>query len=166
MATAFFLKIDGIDGQASDSKHDKWVEVISFTHGATQNVSIQRAGDISGRGQFTPFTFTHAVDKATPKLQQCCVQGNKINKALLQYCRIVGGESTPVYEVQLENIRVSKCEVKTIVNQGETSDVLAQQPVEEVSFVAGKMTWKVTPIKPDGTKDGAIEANFDQIANT
>jgi hypothetical protein len=32
-------------------------------------------------------------------------------------------------------------------------------------LVVGKLTWKVTPIKPDNTKDGAIEAAFDQIAN-
>jgi hypothetical protein len=37
--------------------------------------------------------------------------------------------------------------------------------VETVDLVAGKITWKVTPIKPDGSKDGAIEAAFDQIAN-
>jgi hypothetical protein len=37
--------------------------------------------------------------------------------------------------------------------------------VETVDLVAGKITWKVIPIKPDGSKDGAIEAAFDQIAN-
>ena len=32
-------------------------------------------------------------------------------------------------------------------------------------FIVGKMTWKVTPIKPDNTKDGAVEASFDQTIN-
>jgi type VI secretion system secreted protein Hcp len=59
---------------------------------------------------------------------------------------------------------VAKAEVKTI-NTDDTDDPLAQQPVEDVELVAGKITWKVTPVKPDGSKDGAIEAAYDQIAN-
>jgi type VI secretion system secreted protein Hcp len=163
MAGTYFLQLEGIEGQAADSAHDKWLELISFAHGASQNVSIQRGGDVAGRGQFEPFVFTHAVDKATPKLQECCMKGNKIGKAVLQYCRVIGGSGTPVYEVTLENVRVSKAEIKTI-DTG-TDDPLSQQPVERVELVAGKISWKVVPIKPDGTKDGAIEASFDQIAN-
>ncbi|MDR1030668.1 MAG: type VI secretion system tube protein Hcp [Treponema sp.] len=163
MASVYFLKLDGIEGQASDKAHDKWLELISFSHGATQNVSIQRSGDVAGRGQFFPFTFTHAVDKATPKLQLYCMNGNKIEKAVFAYCRVITGVQTPVYEVTLENLRVAKTTVKTI-NTG-TADPLGEQPIEEVELIAGKITWKVTPIKPDGSKDGAIEAAYDQIAN-
>ena len=164
MASVYFLQLDGIEGQAADKAHDKWLELVSFSHGATQNVSIQRAGDVAGRGQFLPFTFVHAVDKATPKIQLYCMNGNKIAKAVFQYCRIIGGAQTPVYELTLENVRVAKTVVKTI-DTGSNDDPLAQQPVEEVELVAGKITWKVTPIKPDGSKDGAIEAAYDQIAN-
>jgi type VI secretion system secreted protein Hcp len=163
MATVFFLQLDGIDGQATDKNHDKWVEVISFCHGSTQNVSIQRSGDVAGRGQFQPFTFTHALDKATPNLQLYCMNGKKMDKVIFQYCRVVGGAQTPVYEVTLENVRVAKTEVKTIGTGG--GDPLSQQPVEEVDLVAGKISWKITPIKPDGTKDGVVESTYDQIAN-
>jgi type VI secretion system Hcp family effector len=163
MASVYFLQLEGIEGQASDKAHDKWLELISFSHGSSQNVSIQRAGDVAGRGQFLPFVFSHAVDKATPKLQLYCMNGNKIGKASFQYCRVIAGAQTPVYEVTLENVRVSKTEVKTI-DPG-ADDPLSQQPVETVELVAGKISWKITPIKPDGTKDGAIEAAYDQIAN-
>ncbi|MDR1362758.1 MAG: type VI secretion system tube protein Hcp [Spirochaetaceae bacterium] len=163
MASVYFLQLDGIEGQASDKAHDKWLELISFSNGAAQNVSIQRSGDVAGRGQFAPFHFTHAVDKATPKLQLYCMNGNKIAKAVFSYCRVIAGAQTPVYEVTMENVRVAKTEVKTI--GAGSDDPLSQQPVEEVELVAGKITWKVTPIKPDGSKDGAIEAAYDQIAN-
>jgi type VI secretion system Hcp family effector len=163
MASVYFLQLEGIDGQSSDKAHDKWLELISFSHGTSQNVSIQRAGDVAGRGEFLPFVFSHAVDKATPKLQLYCMNGNKIGKVLFQYCRVIAGSQTPVYEVTLENVRVTKTEIKTI-DPG-AGDPLAQQPVETVYLVAGKISWKVTPIKPDGTKDGVIEAAYDQIAN-
>ena len=37
--------------------------------------------------------------------------------------------------------------------------------VEVVELAAGKITWKSVAIKPDGSKDGAVEANFNQIEN-
>jgi type VI secretion system secreted protein Hcp len=163
MASVYFLKIDGIEGQSADKGHDKWVELISFSHGSQQNISIQRGGtDVMGRGQFLPFTFVHAVDKATPKLQFYCMSGNKIDKVEFAYCRFISGAQTPVYELVLENVKVGKAVVSTITSD---DDNLAQQPIETVELIAGKISWKVTPIKPDNTKDGAIEANFDQIAN-
>jgi type VI secretion system Hcp family effector len=163
MASVYFLQLEGIEGMSGDKGHEKWVEVISFNHGSQQNISIERSGDVSGRGQFTPFDFTHAVDKATPKLQSYCVTGKKIGKATFQYCRVVDGAQVPVYEVLMENCRVAKAAVSTI--DAGAGDPLSQQPVEEVQLVAGKITWKVTPIKPDGSKDGTIEASFDQLAN-
>jgi type VI secretion system Hcp family effector len=163
MATTYFVQLDGIEGQSGDKAHEKWVEVVSFRHGSHQDVSIERGGDVAGRGQFTPFTFVHAVDKTTPKLQQYCVTGQKIGKITFQYSRVIGGASTPVYEVVLENCRVAKADVLTLPVGKD--DPLSGQPVEQVEIVAGKITWKVTPIKPDGSKDGAIEAAFDQLAN-
>ena len=38
-------------------------------------------------------------------------------------------------------------------------------PIEIVEMVPGKITWKVTAIKPDNTKDGAVEASFNQVEN-
>ncbi len=159
MATDFFLKLDGIDGESNDKGHAKWIELISFDHGAMQNISIQRGADVAGRGQFMPFKFTHAVDKATPKLQLSCMNGQKIAKAEFAYCRAIAGAQVAVYEITMENVKVARAEVKTVDSEG------TLQPVEEIELVAGKMSWKVTPIKPDNTKDGAIEAVFDQISN-
>jgi type VI secretion system secreted protein Hcp len=164
MASSYFLKIDGIEGQSVDKNHTKWIDVLSCSHGVLQNVSIQRGADVAGRGQFIPFTFTHAVDKATPKIQLACMKGTKLEKVEFVFCQLITGPQTPVYEVTMENVKVAKAEVKT-VNTESGGEVTAQQAVEEVQLIAGKSTWKVTPIKADNTKDGAIEATFDQISN-
>ena len=159
MAVDFFLKLEGIDGQSSDKGHANWIEVFEIDHGSMQNVTMQRGADVAGRGQFLPFKFTHAVDKATPKLQQFCMNGQKIAKAEFASCRAIAGVQVPVYEIKMENVKVARAEVKTVEREG------VAEIVEEVDLVVGKLTWKVTPIKPDNTKDGAIEAAFDQIAN-
>ena len=164
MASVYFLKLDGIEGQASDSKHEKWLELISFSHGALQNINIQASSDVQGRGQYIPFNFTHAVDKATPKLQLSCMKGEVIKNAKFEYCRVLGGEQTPVYELTMSSVRVAKAEIKTMNPKPE--DPSSQQPVEEVELVAAEITVKVTPIKPDGTKDGAIETKWNQVTNS
>ena len=84
MVTDFFIKIDGVDGESNEKSHTKWIEVIDFSHGSVQNIALGKAHEVSGRGQFTPFTFTHVVDKATPKLQNYCMTGQKINKEEFQ----------------------------------------------------------------------------------
>ena len=175
MASDFFVKIEGIDGESSDKAHSKWIEVISFSHGAMQNVGVGRATDVSGRGQFLPFRFTHLVDKATPKLQQFCLSGQKVPKVQFQVCRAVAGAQVPVYEVTLENVKLSKCFVKSVVNGGNSSEDIIDSfagadgvyiPNEEDEMIAGQINWKVTAIKPDNTKDGAVEASFNQVENS
>ena len=163
MVTDFFIKIDGVDGESNEKNHSKWIEVVDFSHGSVQNIALGKAHEVSGRGPFTPFTFTHVVDKATPKLQNYCMTGQKINKVEFQVCRSIGGSQVPVYEVTMENVKISKAEVNTVQHNADSS--IAYQAVETIEFIVGKMTWKVTPIKPDNTKDGAVEASFDQTIN-
>lgn len=172
MASDFFIKIDGIDGESSDKSHAKWIEVIAFEHGSVQNVGVGRATDVSGRGQFMPFSFTHLVDKATPKLQQFCMSGQKVAKVQFMICRAVAGAQVPVYEVTMENVKIAKTQVKSVVN-GSSAPLIDTYagvdgvyiPIEIVEMVPGKITWKVTAIKPDNTKDGAVEASFNQVEN-
>ena len=39
MAYDAFLKIATIDGESTDSKHEKWIEVLSYSWGASQPLS-------------------------------------------------------------------------------------------------------------------------------
>ncbi len=166
MATDFFIKIAGVDGQSNDKQHQKWIEVIRFSHGSMQNVTSGRATDVAGRGQYVPFVFAHLVDKATPKLQRNCMSGLNISTVEFQVCRAIGGAQVPVYEVKLENVKVAKATVASEATGTDQNGDPVYHPIETVELVAAKETWKVTPIKPDNTKDGAVEANFDQVTNS
>ena len=166
MASDFFLKIDGIDGESLDKKHSKWIEVQSFAHGAVQSVDLGRGTDVSGRGKFEAFAFTHLCDKATPKLQQFCMNGKDIPKVEFQSCRAISGKRVVVYEVKLENVKIAKAHVHTVDVLDSNGSSAAQQAVEDVELFAKKITWKVTPVKPDNTLDGAVEASFDQVTNS
>ena len=123
MANDIFLKVEGIEGQSTDKAHTNWIDVYSFSHGAAQNIQMGRGTDVAGRGKFEPFVIVHAVDKATPKLQQFCMNGQKISKLKLDVCRAIAGRQEIVYEVTLENVKIASAIVKLItVNE-------VQQPV-------------------------------------
>ncbi|MCU7860874.1 MAG: type VI secretion system tube protein Hcp, partial [Candidatus Thiodiazotropha sp. (ex Lucinoma kastoroae)] len=39
MAVDMFMKIEGVDGESTDDAHNKWIELLSFSHGVSQPVS-------------------------------------------------------------------------------------------------------------------------------
>ena len=168
MANDFFIKIDGIDGESVDKSHGNWIECTYFQHGSAQPIVAGRSTDVSGRGHFIPFTFSHLIDKATPKIQQFCMSGQKIAKVQFQVCRAVAGAQVPVYEITLENVKISSARVGNIEidDEGTLGDDTSGVPTETVNLIAAKMTWKYTAIKEDNTKDGAVEANFNQVENS
>lgn len=151
-----YLKLDGFEGEATDSKHDKWIDVLSFTHGSAQSVQTG-SPDVSGRGIFEPFTFKHVVDKATPKLQESCMKGNYIVKATLDYCRLLAGKQVVVYSVTLEGLKI----VKAHVEVEELADGKVRL-VETVDVLVNKTIWKAVSIGPDNSVGGTVEASYDQ----
>ena len=92
------------------------------------------------------------------------MKGEVIKTAKFEYCRVLGGEQTAVYELTMNSVRVARAEVKTV--NPKPDDPASQQPIEEVDLVAAEILVKVTPIKPDGAKDGAIETKWNQVTNS
>ncbi len=151
-----YIKIDGIEGESKDSKHEKWTDVLDFTHAAIQSIQTG-SPDAAGRGVFEPVSFKHLVDKGTPKLQEACMKGSHIKVAELHFCRAINGKQEVVYKVKFEGIKIVKAEV-SVENLPED----AFQLVETVHFLANKQTWTETAVGLDNVLGGNTEACFDQ----
>ena len=39
MSTDMFMKVEGVDGESTDDQHQKWIELLSYSHGVAQPVS-------------------------------------------------------------------------------------------------------------------------------
>lgn len=152
----YYLKIDGVEGESKDSRHEKWTDVIDFSHASIQSIQTG-SPDAAGRGVFEPITFTHLVDKGTPKIQEAVMKGSHIKVAELHTTAAINGKHEVIYKVKFEGIKLVKAEVRTVVD-GEGQSYL----VEEVSMLVNKMTWTVTPIGLDNMLGGSTEASFDQ----
>lgn len=151
-----YIKINGIEGESRDSKHDKWIEVLDFSHGALVPVT-EGKGEIAGRGVFENFVFRHKVDKATPRLQEACMKGSHIKDAEFQFCCEIGGKQEVAYKVVLQGIKIVAAHVET--EELEDGDF---RVVERVEIEADKMTWTETCIGLDNVLGGNTEASYDQ----
>ena len=162
MAFDAFLKLEGIDGESTDSKHAKCVEVLSFSWGLSQpSAGSRSSGGAAGgqRADFHDFSIVKALDKASPKLFLHCANGTHIPTVTLQLCRATGNKDTYM-EYKLENVLVSSYRPGGSCQGGEPL------PLEEVSFNYGKITqtYNETDHKT-GKKGGSVPAHWSTIEN-
>lgn len=87
----YFLKIDGIPGEATDDRHKKEIDVLSWNLGVTNQGTSAYAGGLgAGKAVFHDFQFVMKTSAATPKLLEACATGAHIKEATL-VCRKAGG---------------------------------------------------------------------------
>lgn len=67
MAVDYFLKIDGIQGESTDAKHEGEISTLSWSWGETQ-ATTPGAGGGAAKVSMQDFRFSKAVDKTSPKL--------------------------------------------------------------------------------------------------
>ena len=91
-AVDYFLKIDGIEGEAQDKTHKNEIQLASWSWGETNTGSMGAGGGGgSGKVAMQDFHFVMGVNKATPKLVLACATGEHIKSAIL-VCRKAGKE--------------------------------------------------------------------------
>jgi type VI secretion system secreted protein Hcp len=102
-----FLKLDGIDGEAQDSKFKGQIDVLQFSFHANQGgTSHVGGGGGKGRVALGDITITKNLDKASPALFQYCCSGQPITKAVLT-SRKAGKDQQPYYVVTMTDVLVS-----------------------------------------------------------
>ena len=161
MAFDAFLKVEAIDGESTDSAHEGWIEVLSFSCGVDQpaSASASSSGNLSSqRADFHPLTISKTLDKASPKLALGAANGEPFASATLQLCRATD-DKQPYMEYKMTDVIISS--FRAGGNGG--SETL---PTEEVAFSYGKIEWKYTQTKVAGGKAaGNVAAGWDLKSN-
>src|SRR5580692_4501915 len=166
MAFDAFLKIDGVPGESTDDKHKDWIEVLSFSHGATQPSSATASsagGGTTERVDFDDLTVTKHIDKASAKLHELCASGKHIATVTLQLCR-AGGDKLQYMEVKMEQVIISAVQATGMAAGASTNSPNAPDnlPTESVSFNFGKIKWTYTQQKrADGSGGGNVSGGWD-----
>jgi len=160
MAFDTFVKLDGIPGESTDSKHKDWIEILSFSHGLHQPTSIT-ASSAGGAGaervNHQDFNISKLLDKASPKIYENCCTGKHIKEVTIEMCR-AGGDKMKYMEIKLEGVIISS--VSTSGASG------GEFPSESVSFNYGKIKWNyVQQKRADGSGGGNVPAGWDLEQN-
>ena len=158
MATDMHIKVEGIDGEDPDDKHDKWIEVLSFSHGVAQSVSTTSGtgGHTAGRVDFQDFTITKKIDTSTPDLNMHCCNGKHVNKVEFEVCKRVNEEQHVYMKYEMEDVIVSS------VSPGGSDGA---EVLETVSFAYGKIKWQYTPVDNKGKSGAAVDRTWDIAKN-
>ena len=161
MAFDAFLKIGSPDvpGESTDDKHKDWIEVLSYSWGASQSVSrsASTAGGASHeRADFQDFSIVKTLDKASPKIALACADGTAIKSVVVELCRS-GGNKLKYMEYKLSNAIISSVSV---------GGGGGGEPTESTTFNYGKIEWTYTQQKrEDGSGGGQVAAGWDLQTN-
>jgi type VI secretion system secreted protein Hcp len=156
-AVDYFLKLKGIEGEASDHKHKGEIDVESWSWGET-NSGTHGGGGGGGAGKVTmqDFHFVMKNSKASPKLMQTCATGDHIADGTL-VCRKAGGDQQEYLTIKLTDLLVSSYQTG-----GSHGDIV---PMDQVSLNFAKIEFDYKEQKPDGSLGGSIKAGYDVKAN-
>ncbi|MBS3925092.1 MAG: type VI secretion system tube protein Hcp [Nitrosarchaeum sp.] len=149
----YFLKIDGVPGESTDDKHKGWIEIESFSWGASQS-SATSGGGGAGKVSISDFSFTSSASKASPKLFEHVVTGKHIKDVTLQLCVAGEGRESQCYlDIVLSDVLVSSYQ-----SQGSSGE----QPTEQLSLNFSKIEFKYQPI---GSSEAPVKAGYDLKKN-
>ncbi len=132
-----FMKIDGIDGESKDAGHEDWIDVLSWSWGANNDIG-GATGQTRRRSVAVAedFVFMKQLDKSSPKLVQSLANGS-INKQIeFEITRFVEeGTSAPYLAITMEKAAITGYHVSGDVQSA---------PTEEVSIAFQKITFVYT----------------------
>ena len=153
-ASDMFLKLAGITGESTDSKHSGEIDVLSWSWGASNSSSVVGG---AGKANVQDLSVTKYVDKASPPLLLKTLNGGAIADATLT---VRSASATPI---EFLIIKLTNVLVTSISTGGSTGE---DRLTENVSFNFGKVEFKYTPTDTATGKAGTpIITTWDVVAN-
>lgn len=130
-AVDLFLKIDSIKGESKDERHKDWIDLLSYSFGASNTGTFAGGGGGgAGKVSFQDFSFTKYVDASSPPLFQAVATGKHFKNAILEIVEPpVGKGESQVLRYTLDDVIV------TSFFQGGGGDV----PVDSFSLNFAKL---------------------------
>jgi type VI secretion system secreted protein Hcp len=154
---AVFLKLDGVDGEATDAHHAKEIDVTAWSLGVTNPGSGHGGGGGgAGRATFTDLAITKVLDTSSPGLMLAVATGRHLRSGTLT---VTTGGHRPVdyLVVHLEDVQVTSCLL------ADTSD--PDRPMENVSLAFGTIHVAYTQQSPTGGGGSVTEFAWDLVRN-
>ena len=159
MPVDYFLKIDGIEGESTDSKHAKEIDVDAWSWGESQTGSVAPGGGGGGAGKVSmqDFSFVMRFNKASPKLMLACATGKHIKSARLVVRR--------AGQAQHDYLTFTFLEVLVSSYQAGGTESSGLSPLDQVSLSYAKIEVEYKTQKLDGSLVVAAQFRYDLKQN-
>jgi len=108
MPSDYYLKIEGVKGETKAEGMAENIELESFSFGASNPADVRGGGLAAGKPSLSDFSFTCALDAASPFILKDLYNGLHIDKCTFTG-RKTGGKGTPekYLEVTMNNCFVT-----------------------------------------------------------
>jgi len=158
MATDYFLELKGVKGEAQDAKRKGWIDIFSWSFGASQSGSGGHVGGGSGAGKVNmhDITITKRTDTSSCDLFLKTCNGKHYDDATI-IARKAGEKPLDFLMVKLEQVFVSSYQLG-----GSHGD---DTPTESITLNFAKVKMEYQVQKPDGSGQKAGDAGWDVAAN-
>jgi type VI secretion system secreted protein Hcp len=159
MAFDAFLKIDGVNGEATRKGFEKQMEILSFSWGASNPSTIGAGGGGGGGGKVSvsSFNIMKKSDAASPILFQACCKGDHFPSAIVTLNKAAGSAALDFIKYEFDEVYVDSVQWSGSSGGDDT-------PMESVSFSFGKVSITYTPQNKDGSKGSPAVGAWDLTA--
>jgi len=157
-AVDYFLKLAGIEGESTDSKHKGEIDVLSWSMGVTNSGQHGGGGGGgAGKASHQDIHFTAKMSKASPKLWLACSEGTHIASATL-VCRKAGGTQQEYLTIKMHEVHVASYQT----GGSASGDVV---PTDQFSINFAKKEIDYKEQKADGSLGGSVKTGYDLKLN-
>lgn len=111
MAVDYFLKLEGIEGEAEEKHHTNQIQILSWSWGGTQVSSVAGTGGSgAGKVSLSDFSIMTYFDKSTPKFFKNLCKGTHIKTGELDAMK-AGEEGKPYLKVNFKELFVTSLQI-------------------------------------------------------
>src|ERR1700761_6921463 len=160
MAVEIFLKLDGIDGESEKSGAEKYIEIFSFSNGASNPSSVAFGGGSgAGKVDLSSISLQKQLDIASPYLFASCCSGTHAATGKMIVREATGATTTEIYyEYDMTEVFVDSISWGGAAGGG--------KPSESLSISAKSLQVTYTPQNSDGTLGSKVVKGWNQTTNS
>lgn len=152
------MKVADVPGQTQLDGYADHMELFSFSHGISQNVTanVSNTDRTTGRPNHQDFAVTKDVDKASPSLLQGCNEAKVYSEVMITVGRNDSGKVVKLFTFKLEDAVISSISM---------SGGGGGKPIESITWNYAKIEWTYFAQKEEGGAGGNAVAKWDVSLN-
>lgn len=154
MATALYMKLDGVEGECVVEGYEGWIDLMSMSFAGSQSVTIGTGrGGGSGKVAMGDVMFTKICDKCSTDLVKKLALGQHYATVDIHATKATGAKPLPYFTVKLTHAMVSSM---SFGGAGGGNDVMTESG--SLAYRQIDVEYKIQ--NEDGTEMGTTTAGY------